>query len=165
MTALAGQVASPTDYSTDTKRRVNRGSRVTSPPTTTTEVGVLRLDGVSVLSGHAYTIRTGTLSPVSSIANDYVGIKIRYTSDGTTATTSSTVLQTVQLRITGAGGGEEASIAVTYNPAANQTLSLLLCVSRVSGTGNITFNAGATSPMELWIDHDGVDPGDTGISL
>lgn len=165
MSAFAGQIADPAAYNTDTKRRVARTARTTSSSTTTTETGVLRLDGVQVLAGHTYTIRTGSLLPVSSVANDYVGVKIRYTTDGSTATTSSTQLHGVQTRITGASGNETSKVEASYNPASDQTLSVLLSVSRVAGTGNAKIDGAATTPIELWIDHDGVDPGDTGVSL
>lgn len=163
-TALAGAIADPGQYLIDTKRRVARTIRTTSSSTTTTEVEILQLDA-QVLGGHTYTIRTSSLLPVSSIANDYVGAKIRYTSDGSTATTASTQLLGSQTRITGASGNETVLLAVTYNPASDQTLSILLTVSRVSGTGNASISGAATTPIELWIDHDGIDPGNTGISL
>lgn len=165
MTALAGAIADPGEYQRDTKRRVARTKRETSSSTTTTEVGVLQLEGVKVLGGHSYTIATSSLLPVSSVANDYVGMKIRYTSDGSTATTSSTQLHGVQTRITGASGNETSILVVTYNPTADEVLSILLSVSRVSGTGNAALTGAATTPIELWIDHDGIDPGNTGLAL
>ena len=163
VSALAGAVADPGQYAKDIKGRVARAITTSSSATTTTEVGVLRLDSVPVLGGHTYTIRTSSLLPVSTVANDYVGTKIRYTSDGTTATTSSTQLLGTQTRITGASGNETVTLAVTYNPASDQNLSILLSASRVSGTGNCSIGGGATTPIELWIDHDGEDPGNTGL--
>lgn len=164
--ALAGEIADPGAYARDTKRRVARaGPRTTSSATTTTEAEILRLDSVPVLADRTYTVRTSVLLPVSSVANDYVACRVRMTSDGSTATAASTQLIGTQTRITGASGNETALIAVTVNPSTDQTLSLVLTVARVSGTGNAAINASSTAPIEFWIDHDGEDPGNTGTSL
>lgn len=162
---LAGAQADPGAMAKALKRRVARTGRTTSSSTTTTEAEVLRLDSVPVLGGHTYTIRTSAVLPVSSIANDYVGVKIRHTTDGSTATTASTQLLGTQTRITGASGNETVTLAVLINPSTDQSLSILLTVSRVSGTGNASISGGATTPIQLWIDHEGEDPGDTGLSL
>lgn len=166
MTAYAGQIASPSDYNNDTRKLIARANRVTSSSTTTTESDVLRLDGLALKAGRVYNFHTGSLQPVSSIANDYIAIKLRYSSTGTASTAgASTVLMTAQSRITGASGNETAHADVLYVPAADETGSLVLTISRVSGTGNVSIGSGATLPIELWVFDCGVDPGNTGVSL
>lgn len=164
MPALAGEPADPAQYNTDIKKRIARGLRTTDSSTTTTEVGVVRLDGVPVKAGRTYTISTNSLSPLSGTANDYAGLKIRVSTTGT-ATTSSTALIVTQGRITGANGNESWGVSVTYNPAADETLSILLTVSLVSGTGSASVSGSATIPIELWVDDMGADPGNTGVSI
>jgi hypothetical protein len=165
MPALAGAVGDPGQYNKDVKGRVARGLRTTASATTTTEAEMLRLDSVPVLAGHTYTIATSTMSPFSTVANDYIASRLRYTTDGTTPTVASTLLIAAQSRITGASGNESSLISVTYNPAADGIISLLLTIARSSGTGNVSVSSSATNPIELWISHDGEDPGNTGVPL
>lgn len=165
MPALAGAVGDPGQYNKDVKGRVTRGFRTTSSSTTTTEVEILRLDSVPVLGGHTYTIQSSTLQPVSSVANDYIAPRLRYTTDDSTPTSASALLIAAQSRITGASGNESSMVSVTYNPAADGVISVLLTIARISGTGNVSISASTTNPIELWVSHDGEDPGNTGVSL
>src|SRR5688500_5519294 len=74
------------------RRVVAWGRRITaSPTTTTTTLGVLRLDNVPLKNGRSYTICTGTLHPTSSVTTDNMRLEIRYSTSGT-ATTASPVL-------------------------------------------------------------------------
>lgn len=166
MSALAGQVANPQTYNDDTRKLVARASRVTNSSTTTTEIDVLRLDGLALKAGRVYNFRTGSLQPVSSVANDYIAVKLRYSSTGTASTAgASTVLMAAQARITGAGGNETVHADVMYAPAADETGSLVLTIARVSGTGNASISGGATLPIDLCVYDCGPDPGNTGVSL
>lgn len=166
MPAFAGGVADPGQYNEDIKKLVAYGQRTSSSTATTTEQEVLRLDGVDLKSGKRYEFKTNTVQPVSSIANDYVAIKLRYVTGGATATSSSTALVVSQLRITGASGNETTQAVVTYAPSGgDEELSLILTVARVSGTGNVSITGASTNPIELMVIDLGPDPGNTGMSL
>jgi hypothetical protein len=122
--------------------------RTTATSTTTAaDAGVLRLDSVALVAGRQYRIWTSPLHLDSSVVNDEVRARIRYSTSGT-ATTASSVLPgaTVHTRQTDANVSEDKSISVVYVPGANQTLSLLLCVGRIAGTGNASL---ANSDLEL----------------
>lgn len=163
--ALAGEIADPGQYNEDTKKLIAYGARTTSSTATTTEQEVLRVDGVDLKSGKRYEFKTNTVQPVSSVANDYVAIKLRYATGGATATSSSTALVVSQLRITGASGNETSQAVATYAPASDEELSLILTVARVSGSGNVTITGASTNPIELMVIDLGTDPGNTGVSL
>lgn len=146
-------------------QRIARGRRESNSTTTTTEVGVLRLDDHAVIAGVSYTVHTSAVLPFSSVANDYIGVNVRYTTDGSTPSTASTAMIATQMRCTGAGGNETSKITVGYVPATDLTLSLLLTISRVSGTGSVGLTGSATAPIELFLDSAGWDPGDSGTDV
>lgn len=162
--ALAGEIADPAQYGIDIRKRVRRGRSENSSSGTTTEVGVLRLDGVDVTAGHSYLIHVPPVLTQSTVANDVVGLALRISSTGT-ATTSSATLVATQARRTGASTFENCGLGATYTPAADEVLSILLTVSRSSGTGTASIVASASSPIELLVDDGGVDPGNTGVAV
>lgn len=142
-----------------------RGKRTTNSTTTTTEVGVLRLDDVPIQAGRTYLIYTSTLLADSSVANDGVEGLLRYTTDGSTPTTSSTILaQTVDVQ-TNAAQSTDVAVIASYTPAADETLSVLLTVARTTGTGNVGLLGAATTPIELFIEDKGLDVTDTGVDV
>lgn len=143
-----------------------RGRRITGSTTTTTEVGVLRLDDIPMVAGRIYKIYTSTLQLVSSVANDGISANLRYTTDGSTPTTSSTLLTAAardgQSNAT-TGFGTIAS--ALYAPAGTETFSVLLSVARVNGTGNCSISGSASFPIDLIIQDFGTDPTDTGTDI
>ena len=144
---------------------IARGNRVTSSSTTTTEVAVLRLDDIPVYAGRTYRIWTTPLRLDTSVANDVARVNLRHTTDGSTPDTSSTLLTNSQSTLTDATNANSASIEIDYSPAADQLLSVVLTVSRQSGTGNISIVAASTVPINLVVEDIGLDPGDTGTDL
>src|SRR5690349_21528433 len=104
--AVSGQVASSVEYNkvvdnvNDVNTRlvangkgiISYGRRDTSSSgsTSTTAVGVLRLDNISVVAGRSYIINV-TCHPNSSVQTDNVRVEVRGTTSGT-ATTASSVL-------------------------------------------------------------------------
>jgi hypothetical protein len=168
MPALAGAIADPGQYNTDIGagaiiRRTQRTSD--SSGATTTELGVLQLESVAVKSGRAYWIGCSTLS-VSGGAGDVVGVRIRYTTDGSTATIASTVLKYQQTTIRTGTPDEPLAVGVWYFPVADQNLSVLLTVARIAGSAGSALIQGASDvPIQMVVEDRGVDPGDTGISL
>lgn len=144
------------------------GQRTTnSSGTGATEIEVLRLDDVPTRAGIAYQVVV-TASLDSTVANDAIKVQVRYTTDGSTPTTSSSLLpgssiQTVQ---TNASAGETRSSNTIYVPSGDETLSLLLTLQRTVGTGTVIVNAdGAGFATSLYVNSLGVSPGDTGVDL
>lgn len=144
---------------------LSRGRRVTASSTTTSEIGVLRLDDVPIAPGRCYEIKTTPLFMDSSVVNDEIFCRIRATFDSSTPTTASTVLSGtfVDVRQTDAALAESKTIITTYNPAGSETLSLLLCVGRIAGTGSVSVTA--DNAIEMTIVDIGPDPGNTGTAI
>lgn len=144
---------------------IARGNRITSSTTTTTEIGVLRLDNVPVYAGRTYRIYTSALRLDTSVANDVVRANLRITTDGSAATTSSTLLSLSQVRAEDVTDQYTAPIVIDYSPPNDGLLSILLTVSRSSGTGNVSIIATGTAPCNLVVEDIGLDPGDTGVDI
>lgn len=142
-----------------------RGNRTTSSTTTTSEVGVIRLDDIPIYAGRTYKIWSTALRLDTSVANDVARVNLRYTTDGSTPSTSSTVMTQAQAGLPNATDGNSVDVCVDYSPAADELLSLLLCVSRISGTGSIGIIAGVTAPINLVVEDMGLDPTDTGVDI
>jgi len=144
---------------------IKRGQRITASSTTTTEVGVLRVDDVPVYAGRAYKVWTSPLILDTSVANDVARAHLRYTEDGSLPATSDTQLQAAHGVLANITSGESRVVVANYSPAADGLLSVLLSVSRVSGTGNISISASATFPIDLVVEDMGLDPGDVGVDI
>lgn len=143
---------------------IARADRQTNSTTTTTEVGVLRLDDVPIYLGRSYRISWVTLGD-SSVANDVIQANARYTTDGSTPTTSSTIMKlTTDLQVN-ASTAIPLSDSVIYTPSADQTLSVLLSAQRTAGSGNVGLIAAATYPTQLVIEDVGLDVTDTGVDV
>lgn len=144
-----------------------RGKRTTSSSTTTTEVGVLRVDGIPLTAGHVYRVSSGTLLLDTSTNNDAVDARIRYDNTGASATTSSTTMPGALFRVRLADNAvaESGIIVCTYTPASNETLSILLTVGRFSGAGNENIFGDGTATIEIFCEDYGTDSGNVGISI
>lgn len=144
-------------------RRIGSSSNVTS----TTDIGVQRNDAIAVTAGVLYAVVSTPLALDSSVANDEIGARVRYTTTGVAATTASTILpgSQVAFRQVDINVPEPKMIFTTYTPSANETLSLLLCVRRIAGTGNATIFADGTDIIQLLIFSLGTDPGDSGVDI
>ena len=142
-----------------------RGNRTSSSTTTTTEVGVLRVDDVPMYVGRIYKIWTSPLRLDTSVANDVARALIRYTTDGSTPTTSSTTMTTAQSTLANATDGNSVDICIDYTPSADELFSVLLCVARRSGTGNISIDGASTLPINIVVEDGGLDCTDTGVDV
>lgn len=142
-----------------------RGNRNTSSTTTTTEQGVLRLDDIPVYAGRTYRVWTSPLFLDTSVANDVIRALVRYTTDGSTPTTSSSVLSFVQARAEDVTDQYAIPFTCDYSPSADQLLSVLLTVARRSGTGNVSIIGATSGPINLVVEDIGMDPGDTGVDI
>jgi hypothetical protein len=146
-----------------------RGRRDTASTTTTTIVGVLRLDDQAILLGRGYEIAVSGIFCTSTVNNDRALVSVRHTTDGSTPTTSSTVIpagESYQIVTVGAVTGEDSgTLLIYYAPAANQTLSLLVCVARNSGTGSVGMFADGTHKLDISIKDVGAAKTDTGTDI
>lgn len=144
------------------------GQRSTASSTTTAaDAGVLRVDSVSLLTGRQYRIWTTPLHLDSSVANDESRARIRYNTGGT-ATTASTILPgtTVHARQVDANVSESHPISTTYTPAGNETVSFLLCVGRIAGSGNVRLsNSDGDETIQLVIEDIGPALAQSGTSI
>lgn len=165
MSVLAGAIADPGAYNDDTRKLVARARRTTGSSTTTTEVGVLQIDGVPVQAGRVYLIETNAVGVDTTVANDGGRLQIRVATGGATATTSSTVLDLAQQVIPNIAHSEHFPCGAMYPAASDDVLSVLLTVARSSGTGSLSVVADPTFPVDLLVWDAGVDPGDTGMVL
>lgn len=161
----AGQVPTAAELRTATAEGVlRRGRRTSSTATTTTELAVLRVDGIPVTAGRIIKIWTPPLFAGSSVAGDNTFVRIRYSTAGV-ASLTSTIL-TTDIGYSGSVSSTSPKLAAKYLPPSDQTLSVLLVVGRWAGTGNCSIGVTANLPeIELIVEDTGADPGDTGISL
>lgn len=151
-------------YIDDTRTGVlARGKRTSNSSGATTEIGVLRLDDIPISSGHLIYVCTSAIRIFSTVASDDVAAVLRYTTDGSTPTTSSTEAGRAIAKVSGASVDRGGWVAPSgsYTPAGDETLSVLLSVVRTNGTGTVNLLAN----MELFIVDLGIDPGDTGTDL
>lgn len=147
---------------------IARGRRTTNSATTTSEVGVLRLDDVPLVGGRLYWIGTNAVALDTGNTADSARCNLRYTTDGSTPTTSSTALAMGQAKPVDAAVAETVSVSAFYIPASDETFSVLLTVQRATGTTaavGLTGGTGQPSPIDLFIQDCGVDPGDTGTDI
>lgn len=144
-----------------------RGRRTTTSTATTTVQGVLRIDDIPIIGGHVHKVWSSALGLATSVNGDSIRVDIRYTTDGSTPTTGSSVLpgSAVQQRISSTGIVESATILTTYTPASDETLSVLLCVSRVSGTGNSAIFGDTSFSIDVVVEDYGIDSGDAGVDI
>lgn len=168
MPALAGQTATAAQFNLDTTQIVAYAERTTDSSTTTTIVGVLRLDDVPLTGGYLYKVMTSTLHLDSSAIDDHIEARITYTTDGSTPTTASSTLpggRSQARQSVSASFGEDRAIQALYAPASDETLSLLLCVRRDSGTGSVGISGTGGFVIQMWVEQLGENPGDTGVDI
>lgn len=142
-----------------------RGRRITSTGNiTTTETGVLRLDNIPVVAGVAYAIIVSEINMDTSVANDIASSKFRVSTSGA-ATTASTQIAQIRNTIDDAGQSNILSGSFIYPSSSSGTLSILMSLVRVQGTGNITIFASAVDILDMTVICLGTDPGDSGVVI
>lgn len=171
MALSAGQKLNATGYNRDTQKLGNRGRRTTvsTGATSATNVGVEHTSGLACVSGYAYRIECPNLAPRSTVSGDILEALLRYTEDGSTPTTSSPLLVGSISRSPSLPGASTAlgmQLVATYLPTSNTTLRVLLCISRLSGTGTVSlFADGSGLVTDILITNLGPDPGDTSTDV
>ncbi|ANZ35262.1 hypothetical protein BBK82_03405 [Lentzea guizhouensis] len=160
---LTGAVSGPV-----ARGLVRRGRRSTSSTGTTSIVGVLRLgdspNTIPVVSGRAYRI-SAVVHPRSTIAGDRILTEIRYTTDGSAPSTSSTVLAQKYSTAFAVSSADSDPFETVYEPATSHNLRLLLTISRGAGTGTVEAYADATASTELVVEDVGLAVTNTGVSV
>jgi len=141
------------------------GIRTSNSSTTTTEVGVLRIDDIVTTAGHRYEIKVNAIALHSTVNGDVVRANIRYTTDGSTPTTASTALTDAQLTVNNTTFPTTNIASGSLVATLGQVLSVLLSVQRISGSGNAQILGSATFPIELYINDLGPDSGDVGVDI
>ncbi len=165
----AGQTLSAALFNDKTRKLLARARRTTNSTatTSTTEVGVLRLDDIPLRQGRNYEIRWVANFDVNTAADALRGL-LRYTTDGSTPSTSSTILpgsggESVSANI---GVAEHMDVTTDYTPAADEIFSCLLTVRHAVGTSSSVMQADSnTFHTQIYITDNGDDPGDTGTDI
>jgi hypothetical protein len=139
---------------------IARANRGTDSSTTTSEIGVLRLDDIPIINGVVYLIESSPMYLLST-TGDIVNIRFRYSTAGAATTGSSQLGQAFQT-ITNSSQPTSAMLKVLYPATTTGSLSVLLTVTRAQGSGNTkTFGS-----SEFWVKVAGIiDPGDTGKDI
>ena len=147
---------------------VYQGNRTSvSSASTGTEISVLRLDGMTLLNGRTYELKTGNIRPSMSVGTDKVKVNLKYNSAGTATTASTEIGRWEGLAGIAAGAVVNSITPISgwVNPVADTAVgSLLFSFQRVAGTGSITINPDAGGLWLTVIDH-GIVVADTGIDL
>ena len=145
---------------------IARGRRTTATSTvTTTETGVLRLDSVPLVGGHAYKIAMSDINMDTSVANDVGVVRFRIDTTGAAATTTSTQIQQMRNTIDNATDSNVIPMQAFYHPASDETLSVLFSLQRTSGTGNLIVFCSSVDILDMHIIDLGVAPADTGVVI
>jgi hypothetical protein len=171
MAFTSGEVLTAANLNQAVQKLVARGRRTTpsSIANSTTNVAVLRLDDIPIKGGYAYRVICPGLAMRSTVADDVMEVVIRYTTDGSTPTTSSAILPGASARsptLTTGSNSLTTTSETEYVPASDETLSLLMCIARLTGTGNVSlFADGSGYVIDMKVYCDGPDVGDTGTDL
>lgn len=145
------------------QRVVKWGYRDTSSSVSTSSaaVGVLRIDDMELKAGQDYEVITGILHPTSNINTDNARLEIRYSTTGL-ATTASAVLAGLQ-------GfelfGNTTLLRAKFKVVADITVSMLLCIARDSGSGNVQMYADGTRRTEFEVMRCGPSKANSGVAV
>lgn len=128
---------------------VQWGARYTA--TTASASNSLALEiGYLAEGGRMYKVHTSPLRALSTVSNDYVEVKITRTSDGSAPTASSPIFARFQAAAANSGVG--VPINKLYSPGSTLTQRLLISISRISGTGNVSLLGSTDDPIEVWVE-------------
>ncbi len=123
---------------------------------------MLRLDNKPIVVGQSYSI-VCLVHPTSTVTTDNMRVEIRYTTNGTTPTTASPILQGL---IGYQSFGPPMCLMAEYVASGSDSLlSLILCVAREAGSGTVSLYADGARTTEMKIYRSGFDVGDTGVDL
>ena len=138
--------------------------RESNSSTTTTEVGVVTLSA-TLRAGGLYQVYTGTLLADGNLANDALSTRFRYTTDGTTPTTGSTILHQVADVQVNINSAVDLALITMYQALVDTNFQVLLTIGRIVGAGTVGLLGSSTFPIEIMIDYKGPIPVDTGTDI
>lgn len=146
---------------------VKRAIRTTAPPSTlATTAGaaqpVMSLDA-HVLAGRCYRVSVLNIGVYGNGAAT-VEVHLTYTTNGTVASTASTVLKATDVQVVTGDIPNEANLGATYAPTADGPLSVLLSYFCAVGATTVFMIGSAAWPIEILIEDIGVDPGASGTN-
>jgi hypothetical protein len=163
----AGDTPSATTLNDPSGMCVAYGERTTtSTGSTGTEVGVLRIDSIPIVSGRHYKFVLSPVSFTSTVAGDLIAVRFRLNTSGTATTASTLVAELAEDAKTASAQEKVHGMVVPYPATTTANLSLLLSIIRNTGTGTCTIAVSAAGyNIRVGVYDCGVDPGDTGVDL
>lgn len=116
--------------------------------TSSAPVGVRRCDNIALRPNVRYRFSSGTLHPTSTVTSDVMRLEYRYNTSGV-ASTASAVLPGSRNFET---WGNTTKIETFYTPAVSETVSVLLCIARETGTGTVTLIKDAERSIQMYVE-------------
>ncbi len=137
----------------------------TSNQTAGPEISVMRLSG-AVVSGRAYRVWTTPLMLESTASTDIVAARIRFTTDGSAASASSSLMGQISA-VEPSQGPQAVPLSLLYIPATSHTLNVTLTVARENGSGTcqIRVVANQCPNIDLVIEDIGPAPAVSGVTV
>lgn len=140
------------------------GSRNSDKTYSGAETGYLRVDSIPIVAGYRYHIVTSSMLGSLAASGDTAAVILRASTTGS-AGTGDTQLTAIDINAnSGFAPRNSNMISYTYTSGSNQTLSLLLSLSKVGGVSNWSL-LGASRLVELFVYSMGPDPTNTGVSV
>lgn len=132
---------------------------------TSTEVGVIRMDNIPCRAGYSYEVVMNriALTP-STLTGPLIGFCRIRVAQGAVATITSTpvgflrIAQPSSLSNTNTG-----TMTGVFNATADSTLSFLVTVALVSGTGNVALHSSVNEPSTVYVKLVGPTVSDYGV--
>lgn len=167
MAFVTGQILTAEDLNAATEKTKRRGTRDTTSnnSTSVTAVGVLRIDGITLVSGRAYVVKYA-IHPNSSNVTDNLRKEVRYSIGGTATAASGVLRGSVSFNPVNAGAmyWETTFTCDDSGYPAAGVASFALCFARDSGSGTCNLFCDSSRNIQLKCLRDG-DEGDSGTDL
>jgi hypothetical protein len=145
---------------------VYRAKRSATKTGITTEVGVVRLDSITITSGRAYRITTGGMGLNSSVSEQaQIVARLRVDTTGAAATTSSTALGFDAVNTLAGSGSGAGEVEFHYYASSSVTMSVLLTVVRSAGAGTITCTGPDAAGAEIVVEDLGLTVAASGTDI
>lgn len=144
---------------------IARADRATSSSATTTELAVVRLSKVPVISGLGYQITSSNLILDSTVDGDTVLARLRFTDNGVDADLADVLFGGVKSVSAASSGQVVLPILRNYYPTTTHMLSLLLTIGREAGSGNVSLTVSPGFPIEMTVTCLGPAPSETGVDI
>lgn len=153
MTFVAGQKLKASDLNDAIGYGIIARQQRTTDITTTGAITRVMGTIATVTSGRTYAVRAqAEMYKSAATATDVVSqSELRYTTDGTEPTVTSTVLDRAIIHHQITGTPEMLNFTGLFHCTSSGTFRVVLTMIRAVGTGNITLSGGAAFPAVLVI--------------